>query len=400
LLARFVYLLISIFCISTAVQAGPVAERIRKTTYVLPAQIEPGPASYCIGGNCYLSPRTYLAPRSDGSYWLGWTGNDGQGRISLLGPAGISLSFGFAGEQVRGLVAHDDGGFAVLLRRASNNSMRLTRRSVANVQLFSTAITNSNAIAQQNTGDARLAFGDGRYAAYFAVHGISGGFGGHEGDQLAFLSATGAPLAGGWEWGCSHQMAGLVGWHPRLNRFSALCVSDCYADKGIVLDNSSNLYALDAGCNGTVWGQFGQLAAAENSWKLAFVAQDRPGYPGRGVGLLSFGASGAASTIWLTGSDGSRERDPVMARIGSSVPERFLVGWREEDQYRLGIIDAAGSFVQAAETIPAVAWGDRDDSLRSTPAGKVAWISADVFSVTLHEYAESGADMVFRSGFQ
>ncbi|MCU7375873.1 hypothetical protein PEC18_34985 [Paucibacter sp. O1-1] len=386
--------------------AGPVATRITTTSLTLPGAAAAAGTSFCLGGYCgNFSPRLYLAPRADGSYWPRWTGSNGAGRVSRISAGGIASTFSYVGEEVRGLVAHDDGGFAVLLRKTADNSIRLTRRSASDVQQFSTAITNPNAIAQMNTGDARLAYGNSRYAAYFAVHGVAGNFNGHEGDQLAYISSAGAPMSGGWTWGCSHQMAGLMGYHPGLNSFNALCMSDCYNSKGILVNDSRNLFPVDAGCNGTVWGQFGQMAAAATTWKLAFVAQNRPGYPAQGVGFLSFDNNTATAPVlkWLTATDGTTERDPVLARIGTTTPERFLVGWRStaDSGFRLGVVDGAGTFVTPLETVPGIAWGNRDDSLQSAPNGKVAWVSVTPNSTALklYEYAET-SEVIFANGFQ
>ncbi|WP_257386787.1 hypothetical protein [Tahibacter caeni] len=389
--------------VAGAVAAGPIADRITTVTLTLPATLADTAPSACLGGYCRIGPRLYLAPRSDGSHWLGWTDSGGNGHVSLLANGAIAGTFDYAGEEARGLVAHDDGGFAVLLRRASDSTIRLTRRSAGNAAAFSTAIANPVAIAQMNLGDARLAYGNSRYAAYFAVHGISGIYDGHEGDQLAYIGSSGSVLGGGWSWGCSHQMAGLVGYHPGLNAFGALCVSDCYASKGILYNNSRNLFGIDGGCDGTVWGQFGQLAAGDATWKLAFVAQGTPAFPAQGVGLLSFTASAAvAPTVsWLTNTGGLTERDPVLARIGSGAPERFLVGWRNDSTFQLALVDGSGAYLAPPENVAGVSWGDRDDPLRSTADGKVAWVSAAAGTRTLklHVYAERG-DAVFASGFQ
>ena len=285
--------------------------------------------------------------------------------------------------------------------------MRLTRRTESNAQTFSTVIPNSTAIAQMNTGDGRLAFGNNRYAAYFAVHGTAGGFDGHEGDQLAYLDQNGN-LAGGWEWGCSHQMAGLAAFHPGLNAMTTMCVSDCYSKKGILINNARSVFTADASCDGTVWAQFGQLAPGASTWKLAFAAQDRDCCDAHGIGLATFDNAGMTPVIkWLTDTDGSTERDPVIARIGTSLPERFLVGWRMSSptRYKLGVIGADGSFSAAPEEVQAlgVAWNARDDSLRATPTGEVAWVSGSASGTTvkLYTYSEaSTADAVFSSGFE
>lgn len=150
-------------------------------------------------------------------------------------------------------------------------------------------------------------------------------------------------------------------------------------------------------------GQFGQLAAGDTAWKLAFVAQGTPTYPAQGVGLLSFTSSASVTPTvsWLTTTGGINERDPVLARVGGSTPERFLVGWRNGNAFQLALVDGSGNYLVPVESVPGIAWGNRDDSLRSGADGKVAWVSAaaGTRTVKLYVYAES-ADTVFTSSFE
>jgi hypothetical protein len=56
--------------------------------------------------------------------------------------------------------------------------------------------------------------------------------------------------------------------------------------------------------------------------------------------------------------------------------EQYLVGWVEDDGdvYRLGIVDPAGVFVEAAIDVTAtVSWGRRDDPFRTHYDGDVVW---------------------------
>jgi len=117
--------------LSGSVAAGPIADRISTVTLTLPATVANTTPSYCLGGYCSIGPRLYLAPRSDGNYWLGWTDSLGNGHASLLANGAIASTFDYAGEEVRGLVAHDDGGFAVLLRCAGSGVSSNRRRGAA-----------------------------------------------------------------------------------------------------------------------------------------------------------------------------------------------------------------------------------------------------------------------------
>ncbi len=58
--AAFVFAAIA----ATSAVAGPVGDRIQTTTLTLPVGLQGAQDSFCIGGNCSLGPRLYLAPRA------------------------------------------------------------------------------------------------------------------------------------------------------------------------------------------------------------------------------------------------------------------------------------------------------------------------------------------------
>jgi hypothetical protein len=93
----------------------------------------------------------------------------------------------------------------------------------------------------------------------------------------------------------------------------------------------------------------------------------------------------------------------VIARIGSQVPERYLVGWRSKNDgvFHIGVIDNAGDFLEGPEDMSATGpgWGNRDDSFRKTADGSVAWLegSAGSTSLRLYRYSETG---LFSDGFE
>jgi hypothetical protein len=211
---------------------------------------------------------------------------------------------------------------------------------------------------------------------------------GHEGDQLTYVDDNGNLQPGGWEWGCSHSLAGLVEYHPTLGKFIPVCSSDCYADKGILISNHYIVYASDGNCAGNVSVQLGQVAASSDSWKLVFSALGRPGVIGKGIGLATIDGDFQSSFIWLTDSNGEYERDPAIARLGSSLQaNHYLVGWTttNDDLYWLGVIDGSGIFIVGPEVVSSVgvAWGNRDDSFRTCADGSVTWVQGDPNSPTL-----------------
>ena len=239
-----------------------------------------------------------------------------------------------------------------------------------------------------NIGDSRLAFGNDLYAAYFAVHGDSGWPQGHEGDQLIYVTSNGAIQTGGWEWGCSHSLAELISYHPNHAKFLPVCSSDCYANKGILLNNNHIAYQADANCGGLVSAQLGQIALGDSVWKLAFNAVQRPGFTGRGIGLATINGDFQSSYVWLTDTNGEQEREPVLARLGTTLAtDRYLVGWMTKNDavYRLGIINGSGAWIANIEEVSSddITWGDRDDSFRTRADGTVSWVQGDANSTTL-----------------
>src|SRR6185503_7520684 len=125
---------------------------------------------------------------------------------------------------------------------------------------------------------------------------------------------------------------------------------------------------------------------------VAMDAIDRPGYPGRGIGVARVRPGRTPSLIWLTNSSGADERDPVIARIGTSLgSNRYLVGWRllSDGSARVAVIDSNAVVQTGPEMVsPAVTWGARDDSYRTRPDGSVSWVEGAAGSRTLrlHRY--------------
>ncbi len=386
--------------LASAVPARAVLrERITTTAVTLPAALEPSVSSFHLWTQHTLGPRLYHEPLADSRTFVGWTDAAMNGHVSIVRTS-VEATFDFPAEPVRGLVAHADGTFAVLLwnRGASgyaDDFMRLSKRDATGKQVWSTTVTATDATpnpAQFNIGDMRLAYANGVYGAYMSVHSTAG----HEGDRYQRVSDTGALLSGGWSWGLSHSMAGVIAPHPESGELHTAGVSDCYPSKALLFDKNTSLWAADADCAGKVSAQLGQMAAARGGlWLVAMDAIDRAGYPGRGVGVARIRPGRTPSLVWLTNTTGADERDPAIARIGTSVgSNRFLVGWRllSDNSFRIAVIDSNAAFVSAPEVLASdVKWGARDDSYRTRPDGSISWLEGAAGSRTLrlHRYAES-----------
>ena len=80
-----------------------------------------------------------------------------------------------------------------------------------------------------------------------------------------------------------------------------------------------------------MYAQLGQIALNEDSWKLVVNVLDRPGIEGKGIELETIDAALDRSYIWLTDTEGTYERNPVITRLGSNLDSGcFLVVGRPQ----------------------------------------------------------------------
>jgi hypothetical protein len=320
---------------------------------------------------------------------VGWTDSANDGHVSVISSGVITSTHFFSDMKVRGLVAHGDGTYAVLLQ--DGDTLFLSKRSADGSQIWIANLNSALAEDSSPAGDHRLAYGDGLYAAYWSVHGISGEFAGHEGDQLSFVDDSGIVQTGGWDWGCSHSMAQLVGYHPGDQEFTTFCSSDCYPQPpGLKMDYSTTIQSADGDCHGLASLQLGQMAAAETGWKVLFNAEDTSESEAYGIGFATAGGSATTDVVWLTNTDGSTERDPVMASLDSQDPGLYLVGWRtsNDSAFHIGRVNTDGTFLEGPQPMSASGpgWNKRDNSFTSTPDDSVVWLEGSAQSTTLRLY--------------
>ena len=373
---------------------------VTQITITLPHPLEGPVSSWCTWGWCTISPRLYQEPLDDGRTLVGWTDSSGSGHVSILNSSGsLAQTFDFPSRSVHGLVAHSDNKFALLLWNATAKTMWLSKRNADGSLAWETNITDPLTVFDPTIGDGRLAFGNNTYAAYFAVYGVSGWVQGHNGDQLTYVDNNGVAKTGGWEWGCSHSLSELVSFHSTLGLFMPVCSSDCYASKAILINDSKVVYPCDGNCGGLVSAQLGEAALGSDSWKLVFSGLNRPGFIGKGIGLATINSAFQSSYTWLTNTTGDYERDPVIARLGSSLAtDRYLVGWKttNDNVYWLGVINGSGAFVAGPEEVSSAgtAWGNRDDSFRTRADGRVSWVQGNASSATLNFFVFEGSSFL------
>lgn len=373
-----------------------LAQQVSVTTVNLPSPLEDNAPSWCTWGGCTISPRLYHTPLSNDDTLIGWTDHLGNGYITHVTTSNTH-HWMFPAKEIRGLVAHTDNSFAAILWDRSADTIWLSKRNFDASEIWTTNLNSSIAKPEFWLGDGRLEYGNGLYAAYFTVQGISGGFTGHHGDQLIYVNDDGIIQTGGWDWGCSHSMAQLISYHPNLNEFAAVCSSDCFPDKSIHWVNASQqIYQADGNCGGLVSSQLGQMAISDQAWKLVFNAQEQPCCDGNGIALATLDSNHQSSYTWLTQTNGQYERDPVIARLGNATTSgRYLVGWTTTNNgvYWLSIINETGDFVVEPENISAtgVSWGNRDDSFRTRVDGSISWVQASANSNQIRLFRFDGS---------
>jgi hypothetical protein len=300
---------------------------------------------------------------------------------------------------LRGLAAEPDGHFAALLWDQSTNpkSLKVTRFSSNGTAGWTTSLDDVLAAPTDfNIGESRFEYGNGKYGAYFHVHGISGFANGHEGDALHWIdAATGArTFTNGWNWGCSHSMSNAL----RTSGTTTLpvCVTDCYpgtsgsnfatdAIGGIYISKQTKVRDVDAGCNGSVAGELGSLAPAAAGWKLVFNTHQNPATMGQSsyststmnqdIGFVSIAANKTPGAItWLTTTPGNEANSSIAPwKPAGDATEQYVVGWSAGTTYSLARVSSTGTFLEGPTTITTAKWGERDDPFRDHANGDIVW---------------------------
>jgi hypothetical protein len=373
-----------------------LAERITTATVTLPAPLENGPFVFYQYSQFPGGPRLHHAGMADGRTMVGWTDAIGNGHVSLVHGAALDTTFNFAARLVRGLVVHEDGSFAVLLldRGAiagnTDDVMRLSKRNADGSEVWTVPLTGGGWAPSDVACDGRLAYGAGKYGANFGVYGYApASVQGQDGETFRYVSDAGV-VTTGWEWGTAHCMSNVVGFHPETSLFSVVAGSDCYPSKGLIANRTTSIFASDGSCTGLVSAVTGEMAPAAGAlWLAAMAAFDRPGFPGKGIGIVRMRSNASLGTVWLTNTNGTTERDPILARIGSNLgSNRFLVGWRlatpADSLARVAVIDSMGAILEGPEVLPAsLRWVHKDDSFRTRPEGTISWVEGVAGGSTL-----------------
>jgi hypothetical protein len=262
-----------------------------------------------------------------------------------------------------GLVAHDDGSFALLTRRDDPGEQLLDTTTTDTIgkaavlihilgtrELFAQALTGTASITRSSDPmsrdcapalNGRLVWNGTKYGAYFAVHGCEGDR--HEpyyGDKLVYVDAEGNYLEGGWNWNCSiSQGMRLL---PERDAFTALCMSDGAPYPGLNLVTEgmrARQLAPERVAAGYVGGRFGSVVRMSNGTYLvgwlsrgvpdAMASAARPNEASKqapDIAWLQLGADYRTlkPRTWLTETPNVAETNLHIAPYG---PDHLLVVW-------------------------------------------------------------------------
>jgi hypothetical protein len=393
----------------------PLADRLSVSAITAPAGVMSGGSAYRIWGSGSLGVgRVFTVPYADCGTLVGYTTGTPtapEARVARLDAGDQLLTTHDLGAfELRGLAAEGDGHFAALLWDHTAQSLHVQRFDSAGTAGWSTSLDDT--IGQPTgwgIGESRFEYGSGNYAAYFHVHGISGGYTGHEGDALHTLTASSGANTTNWPWGCSHSMSELLRYDDAANAIMPFCVTDCYPGTtggnfptdsigGIYVNDSTKVRDVDGGCNGSVAAELGGAAPGPAGWKLVFNTHQDAATNGQtsysaatmnqDIGFASIATNQTpGAVVWLTTTSGN-EANATIARWQPSddTTEQYVVGWSAGATHTLGRVSATGSFLEGPVTTTA-SWGERDDPFRDHLNGDVVWAWFDAIADTSFHFA-------------
>ncbi len=311
-----------------------------------------------------------LSPLSSGDSKIGWVDRNGKFHITPVSMhdkrTGSDLIT--QGDIYRDMIAHEDGAAVLFIK---GQDMFLVRLNQSGGEVFSVKLTGLDSGHTSNDFHyGSIAWNGERYAAYYGVHG-----GGHEGDSLHYIDATGRVLEGGWSWGCSHSMDMRI--IATGQTFVPICISDCYPEKGIIFNAQQLISAEDGNCGGSTDARFGGIVDINDRIMIGFASkQKKNAWDVAITGIKKTSADSTAEVIqksWLTETPGD-ERYVKIARYGSRM---MLTAWdsgASSQESVVQLLDADGKPLGSQERIP-VQIPARGD-FKTFPNGDIGWVSA------------------------
>lgn len=281
-------------------------------------------------------PCARVAGAADGTLRFAYA--DKSGVVHVVGIDAAGKLFGseltVPGDDVRGLVVHDDG---VALLVARGIKLYLVRLTAAGDTSFEVMVEGAD-----DTGEAGARFldlglragaldWDGKlYTVYAAIKQNYGPQGTHEGDVLTSFDAQGTRNdQGGWDWGCSHSLDLRLA--PGMGKLAPICQADVYPKPGIIARNSRQLVATPdlTGGGGAIWSGYasqpraallGGAVADGDSVFISFASDDAGSRATRDIGVLRFGESSIGSKVWHSALPADQIAwSPELMRFGKNL---------------------------------------------------------------------------------
>ncbi|MCC7018119.1 MAG: hypothetical protein IT332_00095 [Ardenticatenales bacterium] len=359
----------------TTAVCGPLAERVRVTS----VDVSPAEVQVATGRGRSWWP-IYLAPLTDGGAKIAWSDTEAQVHVTKIDGDGRRLGDDavVAGDEVRGLVAHTDGGTAMLV--VTGNVMSLVRLDAAGATVFRKDLVGLQ--PQTVTGskwvdswghEGRLVFAENTYAAYFGHTQFFGANGKHQGDLLWFFDPDGNKITRereGWDWGCSHSLDLRLAHNG--TRFGPVCLSDAYPKEGFHFNHRETMIRAEPSGDGSGGSdaRLGGWVPLPNGFLMSFASPE--GRASTDVGLVHVSNDAEIGAVrWLTNSAAVVEDGPHLARYGR---DQFLASWTADAAHLAALVKEDGTFIEGPVAIEATI-GARND-MQTMPDGDVAWAHA------------------------
>lgn len=359
---------------ATPYVCGPLEERIKVSAVdVSPKEVKTSPSR---GRNTYP---IYLAPLRDGGAKIAWAELDGGVNVTTVDANDVQVAddIELNGSEVRGLVAHDDGGTALMT--VSGVVLTMLRLDESGETIFENDLIGLQ--SQTTTGskwvddwghESRLVWADGEYGLYTGHTQYFGAAQGkHQGDLLWHFDADGNRKEGrGWDWGCSHSLDLRLAHNG--TRWGPACLSDSYPQKAFMFNHrEAMIWSEPTGdARGGSDGRLGGWVPLEDGFLMSFASPT--GRRSTDVAVIKvYDDGGIGSPHWLTDTPGITEDAPHLARLGR---DEYLASWMSNGKHMLVVIDEFGEVLEGpVETEAQIA---AKDDFMTMPDGDVAWAAA------------------------
>ncbi len=356
----------------TEVVCGPLRDRVRvRSIDVAPADVR---VSSNRGRTTYP---VYLAPLAGGGAKIAWSDSNRGVHLTTVDADDqrIGHDIELNGDEVRGLVAHEDGSTAMMV--VSGKVLSFVKLDADGEQVIRKdylGLQSETTIGSKWVDDwgheARLVWAEGKYGLYSGHTQYFGAQGKHQGDLFWFFDANGERIdvpRQGWDWGCSHSLDLRLA-HNGV-RFGPACLSDAYPQPGFHFNHREIEIRREPSGDGSGGSdaRLGGWVPLDDGFLMSFASPE--GRSSTDVGILKvYNDATKDPAVWLTNTANLTEDAPHLARYGQ---DEFLASWMVNTNHLIATVDEEGTLLDGPAVIDARI-GARDD-FQTMPDGDVAW---------------------------